>query len=47
MRYFFPQEYALLLDHAGFDLVSLTAFPSLDVPLSDSAWNAVAVAVAR
>jgi SAM-dependent methyltransferase len=47
MRYFFPLEYEFFLSQAGFTLKSLTAFPSLDEPLSDASWNALAVAVAR
>ncbi|HEV7606550.1 MAG TPA: methyltransferase domain-containing protein [Steroidobacteraceae bacterium] len=44
MRYFFPQEFALLLSSAGFELLQLSAFPSLDAPLSDATFNAFAVA---
>jgi SAM-dependent methyltransferase len=47
MRYFFPQEYALFLSQAGFEMVSLSAFPSLDEPLNDSRWNAFVVAKAK
>jgi SAM-dependent methyltransferase len=47
MRYFFPQEFALLLQVSGFCLRSITAFPSLDLPLDDGTWNAVAVAEAN
>ena len=47
MRYFFPQEYALMLSQAGFDMVSISAFPSLDRPLTEETWNAVVVAAAR
>lgn len=46
MRYFFPQEFALFLTSAGFQLKSLTAFPSLSAELSDQSWNALAVAIA-
>jgi SAM-dependent methyltransferase len=46
MRYFFPMEFELLLANAGFELKSMTAFPSLDKPLSDDAWNALVVAQA-
>jgi SAM-dependent methyltransferase len=46
MRYFFPQEFELMLSIAGFRTRSLTAFPSLDRPLSDDTWNAFAVAQA-
>jgi SAM-dependent methyltransferase len=44
MRYFFPQEFALFLQVAGFEACSMTAFPSLDTPLSDQTWNALVVA---
>lgn len=47
MRYFFPQEYSFMLSQAGFDMVSISAFPSLDLPLTDETWNAVVAAVAR
>lgn len=46
LRYFFPQEFTYLLAQAGFALQSLSAFPSLDAPLTDSSWNALAVATA-
>lgn len=46
MRYFFPQEFSFLLEQAGFCLKSLTAFPSLDCPVSDDTWNAFCVAQA-
>jgi SAM-dependent methyltransferase len=46
LRYFFPQEFALILSVAGFRLHGLTAFPSLDKPLGDNTWNAFAVAEA-
>lgn len=44
MRYFFPQELALFLELAGFEQISLTAFPSLIDPVNDAAWNALVVA---
>lgn len=44
IRYYFPQEFALLLSCAGFELLRLSAFPSLDAPLTDATWNAFAVA---
>jgi SAM-dependent methyltransferase len=47
MRYFFADELRSLLDAAGFELVSLRAFPSLDRPLTDDDWNAFAVGRAR
>ena len=43
LRYFFPLEFELFLSNAGFELISLTAFPSLDDPLSSKSWNAIAV----
>ena len=43
-RYFFPLELELMLAHSGFDLLSLTAFPSLERPADESTWNALAVA---
>ena len=46
LRYFFPQEFALLLSVAGFTLHAMSAFPSLDQPLGDDTWNAFAVAQA-
>lgn len=47
MRYFFPQEFALLLSITGFELKSLSAFPTLDLPLTDATWNALTIAQAR
>lgn len=47
LRYFFPQEFALMLADAGFGLESLTAFPSLDERPGANTWNAFAVARAR
>ena len=44
LRYFFPQEFALLLDDAGFALESLTAFPTIDERPNADTWNAFAVA---
>ncbi len=44
VRYYFPQEFALILGQTGFKLESLSAFPSLDTPLDDRSWNALAVA---
>lgn len=46
MRFFFPQELVLFLALAGFKLVSLTAFPSLEDEISDTDWNALLVAKA-
>lgn len=47
LRYFFPQEFALLLSCAGFKLDSLSAFPSLDAALDANSFNALAVATAQ
>ena len=46
MRYFFPQEISFMLQHAGFRMLSLSAFPSLDAPLTTETWNAFCVAEA-
>jgi SAM-dependent methyltransferase len=46
LRYFFPQEFALMLSVAGFKLHAMSAFPSLDKPLGDDTWNAFTVAEA-
>ena len=47
LRYFFPQEVSLLLTQAGFELFSLTAFPSLTEKPTEQTWNVLAVAIAR
>lgn len=47
LRYFFPQEFALFLSCAGFQLQSLSAFPSLDNALTSDSWNALVVASAN
>jgi SAM-dependent methyltransferase len=44
MRYFFPQEFALMLSQSGFSMQSISAFPSIDAPLTDATWNALVVA---
>lgn len=44
MRYFFPQELAYFLKVSGMQLLNLTAFPSLDEPVSDTSWNALGIA---
>ena len=46
LRYFFPQEFALMLSVAGFELNGMSAFPSLDQPLGDESWNALSIATA-
>ena len=47
MRYFFAQELALFLSLTGFELISLTEFPSLEKPASDKSWNVLIVARAN
>jgi hypothetical protein len=44
MRYYFPQEFRALLSQAGFESLSMSEFPSLDVPLTDQSWNALSIA---
>lgn len=44
MRYFFPEEIALFLARAGFDLIRLGAFDNLDSDPNHSTWNAMVVA---
>jgi SAM-dependent methyltransferase len=44
MRYYFPQEFRALLSQAGFESLSMTEFPSLDLPLMDQSWNALSIA---
>lgn len=46
LRFFFPQEFTLLLSESGFSLQSISAFPSADAPLTDETWNAFVVAKA-
>jgi SAM-dependent methyltransferase len=47
MRFFFPMELELLLRVTGFELLSLSAFPTLDRPADPSTWNVYCVARAR
>lgn len=47
MRYFFPQELRFFLGMSGFDMQSITAFPSLDEACSEATWNAFVAARAR
>lgn len=44
MRFFFPIELELMLDQIGFELLSLTAFPSLERPADETSWNALVIA---
>lgn len=46
MRYFFPQEFGLLLQQSGFAMRHISAFPTLDRTLGDDEWNAWVVAQA-
>lgn len=46
MRYFFPQELALFLEHARLRLVHFADFGALDRPADESTWNTIAVAEA-
>jgi SAM-dependent methyltransferase len=43
MRFFFPQELALMLSAAGFEMATLRSFPE-NGPLTDETWNALCVA---
>lgn len=43
MRYFFPQELALLFEEAGLSLVELRAFGDGDGRPSETTWNVLAV----
>lgn len=43
MRFYFYQEIALFMQMASMEIVSLTAFPSIDTPLSEGAWNALLI----
>lgn len=47
VRFLFPQEIALLLDLAGFDLVAMGPFMDLDGRLSGETWNVSVVSRAR
>ena len=46
LRYFFPQEFSLFLNLAGFKLHSMSAFPSLDNKLKEDSLTALIVAEA-
>lgn len=46
LRYYFPQEFALLLCQAGFTLQSMSGFPALDGALTEQTWSAFVVAKA-
>ena len=44
LRYFFPKEFELMLSLAGFELCSMSGFPSLELPVTNDHWNALVVA---
>jgi len=44
VRYFFPQELALFLDHAGMEMLRLSAFPLLTEDADERSWNGLVVA---
>lgn len=44
LRYFFPEEFSLMLSVTGFKLLNVSAFPSLDQPVRDDTWSAFTVA---
>lgn len=46
MRYFFPQEIKLLLNIAGFELLNMRSFPTIENPASDKTWNVIIIAKA-
>ncbi len=46
LRYFYPQEFELLLSSSGFKLQSISAFPSLNKKLDDDTLTALVVAQA-
>ena len=47
LRYFFPKEFELMLSISGFELLNISAFPSLTESLDERAWNAFVVARAN
>lgn len=44
MRYFFPMELEAFLEDSGLELKILSAFPTIDQPVSNATWNALVVA---
>lgn len=44
MRYFFAQELSLFLKVSGFELISLTQFPTLNKKPTEDSWNVLCVA---
>ena len=47
MRYFFPQELALFLDHAGLRPLHWASFGDLDRQPGEDTWNVMVIASAR
>jgi hypothetical protein len=47
MRFFFPQEIAVLLECTGFRVSRLGAFPDFDQPPTEDNWNAMVIARAE
>jgi hypothetical protein len=43
MRFFFPQELALLFEASGLELRELRAFGDSDAPPTEETWNVLAV----
>jgi SAM-dependent methyltransferase len=46
VRYFFPKELELMLNQSGFNLISLSSFPTLSQPADETTWNIFVVAKA-
>jgi SAM-dependent methyltransferase len=46
MRYFFPQEFKMLLEQSGFECLHFSAFPDFNEKLSETSWNAFCVSAA-
>lgn len=47
MRFFFPQELDLFLSSAGFELLEIRRFDSVEKPPDESSWNVLVVGRAR
>jgi SAM-dependent methyltransferase len=47
MRFFFPQEIAVLLECTGFRVCRLGGFPDFDQPPTEDNWNAMVIARAE
>lgn len=46
VRFFFPQEIALLLEASAFETIRISRFPTLDDPADVNSWNALVVSKA-